>query len=104
MANYIKRSDILGRIEYYTSHSVGGEHYAYNICAKEIRNAPTADVMPVIHAKWISRPGTLGDWYCSNCYEDILYDVQEYGGGNYHDINTVWSKYCPHCGAKMDLE
>ena len=62
------------------------------------------DAAPVIHAKWISEPGIFGDWYCSNCKGVLLYEVESYGGGNYHDIKTVWSTYCPHCGAKMDLE
>jgi hypothetical protein len=60
------------------------------------------DAAPVVHAKWISEPGILGDWYCSNCKGVLLYEVENYGGGNYHDIKTVWSTYCPHCGAKMD--
>ena len=67
-------------------------------------NGTWVEYAPVIHAKWVSRPGTLGDWYCSNCEGEILYEVETYGGGNYHDINTVWSSYCPYCGARMDLE
>lgn len=62
------------------------------------------EVKPIVHARWISRPGTLGDWHCSNCEGALLYEVESYGGGNYHDIKTVWSAYCPHCGAQMDEE
>lgn len=66
----------------------------------------TLNEMPVydiVHAKWISKYGVFGDWYCSNCEGVLLYEVENYGG-SYHDIKTVWSTYCPHCGAKMDLE
>ena len=52
---------------------------------------PAVDVKQVIHAKWISKPGDLGDWYCSKCDGVLLYEVETYGGGNYYDINTVWS-------------
>ena len=65
---------------------------------------PRVDAKPIVHARWISRPGTLGDWYCSNCDGVLLYEVENYSGGNYHDIKTVWSAYCPHCGAQMDEE
>lgn len=68
-----------------------------------IDNVPIVDAVEVVHAKWITKPGVF-DWFCSNCDGELLYEVQTYGGGNYHDINTVWSSFCPHCGAKMDLE
>ena len=58
------------------------------------------DVAPVIHARWI---GTEYDGYadgypvydtyeCSNCHEE-----------HYGEVDTL-TNYCPHCGAKMDLE
>ena len=91
MTDYIKRSDIANRIDYYESHSVGGEHYAYEVCAREIQNVPTADVAPVIHAKWIENT------FCSNC---SYYDSNEYG----RVLLSGDKNYCPECGAKMDLE
>ena len=69
-----------------------------------LKKAEMVDAAPVVHARWISGPGISGDWYCSNCEGVLLYEVESYGGGNYYDIKTVWSAYCPHCGAKMDLE
>lgn len=44
---------------------------------------------PVIHARWLS--GDCKGAHCSNCEE---YTAFIYGKYN----------YCPHCGAKMDLE
>ena len=46
---------------------------------------------PVVHGRWVISPGCLwpiGD--CSVC-------------GEQH-IGTNSAKYCPNCGAKMDLE
>lgn len=54
----------------------------------ELENAPTADVVEVIHAKWeINSDGYYP--YCSNCKTEPK--------------NGVMSKHCPECGAKMDV-
>lgn len=47
------------------------------------------------------KPGVF-DWFCSHCDGVILSEVEVYGGGMYRGVNTVWTPYCPHCGAKMD--
>ena len=59
-----------------------------------IHRQPTADVAPVRHGKWIKVGYACGEteWQCTSCKE------------------TEWRtssdrlKYCPFCGAKMDLE
>lgn len=38
---------------------------------------PRVEAKPIVRARWISRPGTLGDWYCSNCGGVLLYEVLE---------------------------
>lgn len=48
---------------------------------------PSADVVPVRHARWISYP-EYGVTKCSLCE----WDVEE----------CWYSKYCPDCGARMD--
>lgn len=48
--------------------------------------ASTADVVPVIHAKWIKGR------YCSNCECDD------------YDYRGRQPKYCPECGARMGKE
>lgn len=54
-----------------------------------IGQAPTLDVEPVRHGRWIiSSDGYYP--YCSECKEEPK-------GGN-------MTKYCPNCGAKMDLK
>ena len=51
-----------------------------------LEEVPTADVAPVIHAKWIKGR------YCSNCECDD------------YDYCCRQPKYCPECGAKMGEE
>lgn len=58
-----------------------------------IDSAPTVDAVPVVHAKW--NLADDGDGIvCSNCGEDFCTIV-------YEEERML---YCPHCGAKMDLE
>lgn len=57
---------------------------------KAARGFPAADVAPVIHGSWVpfhsQAAGNI--WYCSAC--EIGFAAQ--------------MKYCPNCGARMDLE
>lgn len=57
----------------------------------------TTDAAPVVHGRWIGAPlcGNA-NCRCSNC-------------GSWHNIHAnlsreIMQKYCPTCGAKMDLE
>ena len=55
-----------------------------------IATAPTIDVAPVRHGRWIPRrpdAPMFGAHYCSEC-EAPCKDIK--------------AKYCPNCGAKMD--
>jgi hypothetical protein len=70
----------------------------YKLFEKLLHAAPTMDATPVVHGRWIGW-NYPGDEHieCSICkkqyYEDDLYI-----GGN------DFPKYCPNCGAKMDLK
>lgn len=56
-----------------------------------IEDAPAANVMPVIHSKWVD-----GERNCPICGEDKFKDLDA-------DIWADWQpKFCPNCGAKMD--
>ena len=61
-----------------------------SVLKKIIRSAPTADVEPVAHGLWVpfhsQAAGNI--WYCSACKIGF----------------AARMKYCPNCGAKMDLE
>ena len=54
----------------------------------DIESFPTADVVPVVHGRWISKNHHGYEWVfvCSNC------------GYPFNDR----SNYCPNCGAKMN--
>lgn len=100
MAEYIKREDAIKIAEKYglANGSVLGRHTGLADCiASEIAAIPTADVAPIIHAKWEMRRvyvnGCEGSGeekaFCSHCNKS----------------NKQYTPpYCPHCGAKMDEE
>lgn len=49
IAEYLDRSSLVARMKYYEEHTTeeSGEHYAYSVALREIRNAPAADVAEV---------------------------------------------------------
>lgn len=65
--------------------TVGG--YNAVVPSAEIKDAPTADVAPIIHAKWRDDREYCNEFMCTNCNE--------------FNINNFYP-YCPYCGAKMD--
>lgn len=50
------------------------------------------DVEPVKRGRWDE------DGFCTNCGKEALTEWNDCGG------ELALSPYCPHCGAKMDLE
>ena len=60
-----------------------------NEIIEDIRNAPAADVVEVVHGEWKTDRFGLERSICSVCGA-----VYEGDGGN----------YCPNCGVKMDKE
>lgn len=67
----------------------------FDAAYKELLEAKSADVAPVVHAKWITAPHKSSR-FCSKCYHDEPY--------KFADSNANIYNYCPHCGAKMDFE
>lgn len=58
-----------------------------------IAGVPAADVEPVRHGRWVLRHVGVGHyWECSACHKNPCIYV------------TKDTKFCPNCGAKMDLE
>lgn len=68
------------------------QDYAY-AAAELLDEIEAADVAPVVHGRWIY--GEDIDIQCSVCGADALTE------GDYRQVK---SRYCPNCGAKMDLE
>ena len=58
-----------------------------------IGKLPAADVVPVVHGRWVSVAGKRGR-ICSRCLHNEPYK-------NADDDAEVF-EFCPHCGAKMD--
>ena len=104
MAGYIEREALIDAVESIDWYSVykgkltAGAPNTENALYKAssiyavIDNAPSADVAPVRHGRWIWNEEGEIDWEqfyrCSNC-----------GNKEYWESN-----FCPKCGAKMDLE
>lgn len=99
MAEYIDRANLIARIEYYVTHTTEGkgEHYAYSVVLNEVLNRPAADVVPVVHGKWI-RPHWKNSDYCCDCSEcdgEAMHREYQWNKKGIYPI-------CPNCGAKMD--
>ena len=114
MAEYIERKamrDLVKSIDWYSvrrgklitgANSSENALYKANDIYSAIYDAPTADVAPVRHGRWLKSREPLG-WNevdcvaCSACDESwILSEDDDY-------VDIEWN-YCPNCGAKMDLE
>ena len=57
-----------------------------------INSVPAADVVPIRRGEWIvCGDGNDAPWMCSHC-----------GKTTANKYKTIYGKYCPNCGAKMD--
>lgn len=90
MAEYIERGKTVELLRSLGSKDYRRENGTIQDAIKMLSSpeyTPSADVAPVVHARWIP-DGDLD--YCSLCHCEKL-SRDRYG-------------YCPKCGAKMDLE
>lgn len=68
-----------------------------------VNDIPAADVAPVVHGRW-------GGWTTPAFYgmddfgEPIYRDATFYRCSKCDRKSVIKEKYCPNCGAKMDLE
>lgn len=107
MAEYIEREAFLKDIEkrYCLPCKEAGKDHNGRMCRAcwvddmrgEVIDAPTADVAPVVHGRWIhSRYENCCDQFelvkCSQCSHEAYAMAFYVRGGN----------YCPNCGAIMD--
>ena len=94
-----ERQDPNERDEWLMWTGILNERTAYKY---EIVDAPTLDVAPVRHGKWIYGEDCVAmcDGYrCSNCGYFVPWDYQ------HKFISYIEEyKYCPECGARMDAE
>jgi hypothetical protein len=68
-----------------------------NVFRRCVETCPAADVVEVVHGEWITKGNHFP--YCSECETLALQKEDRGGWRHYHQ-----SKFCPHCGAKMDGE
>lgn len=92
MDEYIKRSQAIKELtnayEYeYPTASGAFDEFATTIVPNVLRNIPAADVVEVVHSKWIKRNN---ERRCPIC--DFFYMTN----------GTTVYNLCPMCGAKMD--
>lgn len=99
MADYISRPDIMGKLTAGDAQNAvremsGGE--AYNWFLEIVNGAPSADVEPMRHGKWETHQENDEEFGYVRWSECSLCHVSIGASGRL--------QYCPHCGAKMDLE
>lgn len=103
-AEYLDRSSLVARMKYYEEHTTeeSGEHYAYSVALREIRNAPAADVAEVVHGRWLEeKKQTLLPVEYDDVGKPILHDYVVYRCDRCGRTCKQKEPYC-HCGAKME--
>ena len=97
---YIAREALLEQLKAMESYNTSPMYRrGYDDCVEAILKASAADVVPVVHGKWI-RPHWKNSNYCCDCSEC---------GGEAMHREYQWNKQgiypiCPNCGAKMGGE
>ena len=95
MAEYIERQKVFDSLPVVTEDKTISLYGAVSDFIVYVSAIPSADVAPVRHGRWIERKSFHAEGgisaKCSACQKDV-----QYLG------NPL--KYCPNCGAKMDLE
>lgn len=63
----------------------------------DIRTLKAADVQPVKHGRWkyYENNGIIDTYICTNCQGKVEMAI---------DVDSSSFKYCPNCGARMDLK
>ena len=94
MADYIDREELLEDLERFAPEC----RAAFLI----IRKQKGVDIAGVEHGRWLS-DSVSGKHFCSACDEFALsFRKDRWSVGELYEV--FLTDYCPHCGAKMDLE
>lgn len=97
MCDYISRDMAIARL---TKVEVTNRLATMTDAKREIAEMPAADVVPVVHGKWIIGNGDDEfDVKCPKCGWDDIFEVA--GIAAVKRISEPMH-YCPNCGAKMD--
>lgn len=90
MEEYISRRALIAEYDRVHVGAPGGAR-------KLMVDAPTADVVEVVHATWVENDD--GKTICSNCHSEAGIDAWEMEMRDKKRYDK--SPYCPQCGAKM---
>lgn len=101
---YVRRADIMEALtsaDMQRTVKAGDGAEAYRLFLDIVLSAPTADVAPVRHAKWMVErcEGTSTVFTCSNCSHEIKLRNSYLFTPTSHAAE--WYPYC-RCGARMD--
>lgn len=101
MAEYIEREALLAEIDERISNLAFCSPYQEEThivvegmerARDSVEDAPAADVAPVVHGEWVvCGDGDNVPWMCSRC-----------GKTTAHKYKTMYGKYCPNCGSRMN--
>ena len=93
MAEYIDRVLILQQLE--RTKTNAQTVFINSVLQGLLQRAPAADVVEVVHGRWIDPEDDDGGttWYCNKC-----------GIPAKTNWGTPYGNYCPNCGATMDLK
>ena len=76
-------------------------YYLEETVESVLTETPTVDAVPVVHGHWVSLTDcSNAGVYCSVCRKKVY--KEDYAWANRK--NKLRSKFCPNCGALMDLE
>lgn len=93
MAEYIDRGTAIAKL---TALEVTEPNATMEDAKRVLADIPDAEVVPVVHGRWILERDPNGKPYCFHC---------SVCDSDYHCIGiVVASDYCPNCGAKMGGE
>lgn len=90
MAEYIEREALLNKLK--------ERDLCLCVTERDIKDAPAADVAPVVHGQWEYNKNA-GTYQCQNCCSVVheRYEVFDLEANEESDLH-----FCPNCGAKMD--
>jgi NADH pyrophosphatase NudC (nudix superfamily) len=108
VSEYIEREALLKNAQTYSMEF--GEYIGEDvrdvdaILADRVKEAPAADVAPVVHGEWLNFTGDFSTAECNQCGE--LYEVSpdEKPCEDFFSAFKKFYKFCPNCGAKMNRE
>ena len=98
MFEYIEKVDLIRKVR----QLFRGEWYAERVVSL-VESQPVVDVAPVRRGEWLDLRGDYQTAKCSFCASQYEVTFGEESNGMLFDGFKRFYKYCPHCGAKMEI-